>query len=201
MRSKSYVVLDTETTGLRAGHHALTELYAARINAEGEIQDEFHSLINPEQHIPSFITRLTGITNDMVKDSPKASQVIEDFNNFLRKDDVLVGHNIRFDLNFLNHERTRVFDEPFSQQTMCTLLLARRVFANDPLYSYRLNMLAEYFSINTDGAHRAKQDVLMTIAVLQGLFTLMEEKNKFKCFDDVHTLQYLPLAKACKVFS
>ncbi len=202
MRSKSYVVLDTETTGLSPGRHALTEIYAARINARGEVQDEFHSLVNPEQRIPRFVTSLSGITNDMVKDAPKARQVIQAFNDFLRDDDVLVGHNIRFDMNFLNHERLQVFDAPFSQQTMCTLLLARRVFANAPLYSYRLGTLAEYFHITTEGAHRAQQDVVMTIAVLQELFSLIEKKQtRIKGFDDVHHLQFLPLAKASKVFS
>jgi DNA polymerase-3 subunit epsilon len=197
VREASYVVLDTETTGLRAGRHGLTELYAARTDGHGTVQSEFHSLINPGRHIPRFITRLTGIDDEMVEDAPAAPRVIAAFDDFLKPRDVLVGHNLRFDLSFLNHERTRILGEPFPHQTLCTLLLARRLFAHDPLPSYRLGTLAERFSISTQGAHRAKADATMTIAVLQELLGRLEQK-RIREIDQVLPLQRLPLNKAAR---
>ena len=71
----NFLVLDIETTGLSAYMHKITEISALKME-NGRIIDEFTTLINPETRIPSFITRLTGINNEMVKDSPKIKQVI-----------------------------------------------------------------------------------------------------------------------------
>lgn len=200
MRKSSFVVLDTETTGLRPGRHGLTELYAARTDGFGVVKEEFHSLINPGHPIPSFITSLTGISTAMVKDAPKASEVIDDFSSFVKKDDVLVGHNLRFDLSFLNHARECVGEHAFSNPSLCTLLLARRVFSPSPLASYKLGVLANHFDISSKGAHRAKEDVHMTIGVKQALLQKVEACGLQEC-RDLLRLQSLPLAKARDLFS
>lgn len=198
MRDASYVVLDTETTGLRAGRHGLTELYAARTDGFGKVKKEFHSLINPGQCIPRFITKLTGITGAMVEDAPPAQEVIKKFTRFVQDDDVLVGHNLRFDLSFLDYERRKALRRPFATEGLCTLLLSRRVFSPHPLPSYKLGVVANHFGISADGAHRAKKDVQMTIAVQQELFNALELSGVQKRMDVLH-LQRLPLAKALRL--
>jgi DNA polymerase-3 subunit epsilon len=199
MRGAEYVVLDIETTGLSPGRHGITELYAARTDGFGNKKKEFHSLINPGHPIPSFITSLTGITNAMVADAPPATKIIRDFAKFLPENAILVGHNLRFDLSFLEYERRKALHSSFSNDTLCTLLLARRVFSPDPLPSYRLGVLANHLQISSLGAHRAQKDVEMTIALKQELFRRLEAAGKNK-LPDVLKLQYMPLCKATKMF-
>ncbi|MBW2983129.1 3'-5' exonuclease [Candidatus Woesearchaeota archaeon] len=200
MRSSSYVVLDVETTGLRPGRHGLTEVYAARVDGHGNVEEDFHSLVNPGHPVPTFITRLTGIDDEMVEDAPEPREAVRAFDRFLRKDDVLVGHNLRFDLSFLGHERLRLFERPFPQQPLCTLKLSRRVFAPEPFPSYRLGVLAERLGIPLEGAHRARADVMATVALKQELFKRMENVG-FSDREDALNLQSLPLRQAASLFT
>jgi DNA polymerase III epsilon subunit-like protein len=174
MRKASYVVLDIETTGLSPLSHGMTELYAARVDGFGRVRDDLHTMVDPGHPIPSFITRLTGITDEMVQGAPPAAKAVRRFDSFLQDDDILVGHNLRFDRSFLDHERTRVLKSPFPHPSLCTLLLARRVFTPEPLPSYRLGSLADSLAVRVEGAHRAKADVLTTIKVQQELFKRLE---------------------------
>ncbi|MFP4523910.1 MAG: PolC-type DNA polymerase III [Candidatus Woesearchaeota archaeon] len=200
MRSSSYVVLDVETTGLRPGRHGLTEVYAARVDGHGNVKGDFHSMVNPGRPIPAFITRLTGIDDGMVEDAPEPREAVRAFDRFLDQDDVLVGHNLRFDLSFLSHERRRLFERPFPHQPLCTLKLSRRVFAPEPFPSYRLGVLAERLGIPLEGAHRARADVMATVALKQELFKRMEEVG-FSDRQDALNLQTLPLRQAASLFT
>ena len=76
-----YVVVDVETTGGRAGLHRMTDIGAVKVQ-NGQIINEFQTLLNPERSIPAFITKLTGITQDMVKDAPLFGQIADDFQSF-----------------------------------------------------------------------------------------------------------------------
>ncbi len=193
------MVLDTETTGLRAGRHGLTELYAARIDGHGNIKDEFHSLINPGHHIPRFITGITGITDEMVEHAPNANVVMKAFSKFLNNDDIIVGHNVSFDLSFLDHACVKSCGEALSHRTLCTLRLGRRVMAANPIPSYKLGLLAEHYGISSIGAHRAKNDVIMTIELLKHFFQEVENKTE-AALEDVLAIQRWPLSKAARVF-
>src|SRR5262249_21157693 len=97
-----FVVLDTETTGLRPGPDRVIEVAAVRVR-NGEIVDSFQSLINPGRPLPPFIVRFTGISQDMLQDAPMAREVMPDLLQFI-DGAILVGHNLGFDLNFLTHE-------------------------------------------------------------------------------------------------
>src|SRR5947207_10710818 len=77
-----FVVLDTETTGLRPGHHRVMELAGIRMRA-GEVIDSFQSLLNPGVRLPTFIVQFTGITQEMIVTAPKAHEVFPDFLNFI----------------------------------------------------------------------------------------------------------------------
>lgn len=121
---KQYVVLDLETTGLHPYRHGITEIAALKFDGERVI-DEFHSLVNPERHISSGITRLTGITNEMVANAPVISQLMPDFCDFLGED-YLVGHNVSFDYRFLNHYCYCCLEHYLENETICTMKLARK---------------------------------------------------------------------------
>ena len=96
-----YISFDIETTGLDPDNDRITEISACRF-VKGEYSEEFTTLINPKIPIPKNIISLTGITNKMVEDAPFISDVLPDFINFIGTTP-LVGHNIDFDYNFVNH--------------------------------------------------------------------------------------------------
>jgi DNA polymerase III subunit epsilon len=200
MKGREYVVVDVETTGLRPGKDALTEVFAARITGEGVVRESFHSLINPGHAIPSYITRLTGITNEMVKDAPRAHQVIGALDSFFGNGGVIVGHNVYFDMKFLNYERERLLGAPFAHQQLCTLLLSRRVFSTNPFPSYRLGTVCQALGVDVAGAHRARADVMMTIELMKRCLGMCEDAG-LKSIEDVLSFQRAPLRIATRVMS
>jgi len=119
------VVVDVETTGWLADEAAITEIAAVRLGG-GQLTGEFSSLVNPGHPVPADITQLTGITDDMVRRAPPTSSVLPAFLEFARED-VLVGHNLRFDLSFLNAALERSDRPRLANPTVDTLALARRL--------------------------------------------------------------------------
>jgi DNA polymerase-3 subunit epsilon len=154
-----FVVVDTETTGGSSSHgHRLTEVAAVRIR-DGRVVDRFASLVNPERTIPPEITRLTGITNAMVAKAPAFDSVAPDLLDFLGTS-VIVAHNAPFDRAFLDAELRRTYGRRLASPFLCTVQLARRVVPG--LGSYRLDALAEYFSVSIANRHRALGDAEAT---------------------------------------
>ena len=97
------VAIDIETTGLDPFKDAILEIAAVRFTGH-RVEDEWSTLINPGKPIPPFITQLTGITNEMVRNAPRLQDVIQEFADFVG-DDPVVGHNVRFDLSFLQRHK------------------------------------------------------------------------------------------------
>ncbi|HNY94211.1 MAG TPA: 3'-5' exonuclease, partial [Flexilinea sp.] len=93
------IALDIETTGLDPNLDAVTEIAALRFKG-ARVEDTFQTLVNPNRPIPSNITQLTHITNEMVRNAPQIGEVIGKVAQFVGND-IIVGHNISFDLNFL----------------------------------------------------------------------------------------------------
>ena len=104
--SNQFVIFDVETTGLNATYEKITEIGAVKI-VDGKIVDKFSCLVNPRKPIPPNITVLTGISNDMVKDSPDETTVIPEFLKFC-KDSILVAHNAPFDIRFITSAASRL---------------------------------------------------------------------------------------------
>src|SRR5581483_6902151 len=102
LRDIDFVVLDTETTGLRPGPDRVIEIAAVRLRG-GEAVGAFQSLVNPGRRLPTFIVKFTGITQEMVSGAPSAAEIFPDFLRFI-DEAILVGHNIGFDINFLSYE-------------------------------------------------------------------------------------------------
>ncbi|MGE0634183.1 MAG: exonuclease domain-containing protein, partial [Pseudobdellovibrionaceae bacterium] len=148
-----YVVVDVETTGGSAQFHRVTEIGALKVQG-GVVVDEFQTLINPGRPIPKHITDITGITNEMVADAPKFSEIAERFEEFTREA-IFVAHNVRFDYSFIQKEFQRL-EMPFVRPQICTCSGMRKTYPG--LSSYGLKNLTEHFEISIDQHHRALCD-------------------------------------------
>lgn len=155
-------VVDLETTGLKPGAAGIMEIAAIRIE-NGEMIEEFHSLINPERHVLPMITRLTGITNDMLRDQLTIDTVFPRLQAFLGST-AIVAHNADFDLRFLNFEAHRLTASPLLNSSLCTLRLAKRLLPN--LRSRSLDAVASHLGIRGSDRHRALGDARLTAEVL-----------------------------------
>lgn len=150
----TFTAFDFETTGLDTLNDRVIEVAAIRFK-DGVITDRFVKLINPEQKISSMITRLTGITNSMVRSAPTEEMVIDDLLGFLG-DSPLVAHNIHFDEKFLSQLCNRLGRDDPSFVKYDTLQLARSLFFEQPVFN--LGALSEVFNLSSDGSHRAEKD-------------------------------------------
>lgn len=155
-----YTVIDIETTGLSARESEIIELSALKIR-DDKIISKFSSLVKPHNRIGTFITKLTGITNEMVSEAPAINDVLETYMEFLSNDYIL-GHNVNFDINFIYDNLKKHFNREFSNNYIDTMRLARK-YCKFP--SHKLSYLAECFNISTEGHHRALNDCVMTFEI------------------------------------
>ncbi len=157
-----FTVVDLETTGGRAGPGTIIEIGAYRMVGR-RILDSFQTLIRPHGPVPRFITGLTSITDEMVREAPPIEQVLPSFRDFLG-DSVLVAHNAAFDFAFLDFEFRRLFGIGLGNPVLCTLRMARRFLPS--LKRKRLDALAEHFGLSTAGRHRGLGDARMAAELL-----------------------------------
>jgi DNA polymerase III epsilon subunit family exonuclease len=159
LSESDFVVVDLEATGAKTPPGRIMEIGAYRIE-RGCVSAEFQTLVNPEAPIPPFISRLTGITEEMVRKAPVFSEIVTDWLEFAG-DAVLVAHNSQFDVRVLNHEIGRVFPgRRMINAHLCTVKLSRSCVPG--LANYQLSTLAEHFSIPHPNRHRAPADALAT---------------------------------------
>ena len=156
-----YAIVDIETTGGGPGAR-ITEIAVFRHDG-AEVVDYFHSLVNPETYIPPFITRLTGIDNAMVKDSPTFEQ-IQDSVRRLTQDAWFVAHNVHFDYGFIKREFLAI-DEYFQRDLLCTVKLSRKIFPG--FKSYSLGNLCSSLEISLENRHRAHGDAAATVKLFE----------------------------------
>ena len=151
----NYVIFGLETTGFSPETDAVVELSALKVR-DGEIVDEFSTLINPEMHIPYTVSSINGITDDLVKEAPTMETVIKQFIGFIG-DDVLLGHNIkRFDLKFIQCDALRFVGKTITNDYVDTLIVAQRYLPD--ISSLSLEALSDHYEISYLGAHRALTD-------------------------------------------
>ena len=158
------VMLDFETTGLSPEMgDRITEVAALRI-VGGEIRERYVSLVNCGVRIPSFITQLTGITQQMVDSAPPSQRVVAELLDFIGGD-MLSAHNASFDEKFLKAEGWRIGRPTGHCGLVCSLKLSRRLFPGLP--SYKLGNLSNRLGIQFRGtAHRAEADAEVAAEVL-----------------------------------
>lgn len=185
--SKNYdefVIFDIETTGLSAINDSITEIGAIKVK-DGEVIDSFSQLINPEREIPEFITKLTGITDQMVADMPVIKKVIPKFNEFI-KGSVLIAHNASFDVGFIRENLKKIklkLDNPI----LDTLELSRAVFPE--LKNHKLNTLSKYLDINLENHHRAVDDAKATKDIFLKIMDLLKDKG-ISALDSLNSLNH-----------
>ncbi|MGH8927302.1 MAG: DEDD exonuclease domain-containing protein [Acidimicrobiia bacterium] len=167
----NFCVLDLETTGGSANSCEITEIGAVKYRG-GEVLGTFQTLVNPGIGIPPFITILTGITQAMVCEAPRIESVLPAFLDFCR-DSVLVGHNVRFDLSFLDAAARRLAyplagSEPLQRRVIDTVGLARRLIRSE-VRDLTLATLASHLRSPIPPNHRALDDARATAHVFHSL--------------------------------
>lgn len=150
----SYVVIDIETTGLDPRYCDIIEIAAVKYSS-GQKTDTFSTLIKPSEPIDEYITALTGITNEMLKNAPDISEGILNFYNFVGND-LLVGHNVNFDINFLYDNLEEFHNLILSNSFIDVMRVARKVLPD--LKNHKQGTIAEHYKISISGAHRAAID-------------------------------------------
>lgn len=180
----SFVVVDLETTGGDPNTDTITEIGAVRLRG-GEFVGTFHTLVNPGRAIPPTITVITGITEAMVARAPRLHQVLPALLEFVG-DAVVVGHNVRFDVGFLQAALAREDRPPLENATVDTVALARRLL-RDEVPNCKLGTLAERLRLPHRPTHRALDDALATADLLH---VLLERAGSLGVtgFDDLTSL-------------
>ena len=155
----SFVVVDVETTGSSPDRgDRITEIAAVRVE-RGEVRDVFSTLVNPERSIPPFITALTRITWNMVKDAPRFADICEEV--LARLDGaVFVAHNATFDWKFVSAEIARATGRRVDGRRLCTVKLARAVLPQ--LRRRSLDWVCNHYGIEIADRHRAGGDAVAT---------------------------------------
>jgi DNA polymerase-3 subunit epsilon len=147
------VCVDIETDGMNHQRGHVIEVAALRIE-NGEVVDEFTSLVNPQTEIPYFITNLTGITTRDVQDAPVFSDIAERLLEIM-DGAVFVAHNVRFDYSFLKQEFRRLGLD-FEPRQLCTVKLSRALYPEEK--SHKLASLIERHNFTYSARHRAYDD-------------------------------------------
>lgn len=158
---QKYAIIDVETTGGSPKFERVTEIGVV-ISDGNNILDTFESLVNPGITIPEFITNLTGISNDMVREAPHFYEIAKEIVE-LTENTIFVAHNARFDYGFIRSEFQRL-GYTYSRRQLCTVKLARKVFPGLP--SYSLGKLIRHFGIEVSRRHRALDDAMATTTLL-----------------------------------
>jgi DNA polymerase-3 subunit epsilon len=157
-----YTVFDCETTGFSHEKDHLLELAATRYT-NGKPVDSMQSFVRYTGFIPPKITTLTGIATQQVFRAPEVKEVLQEFRR-IAGDSLLVGHNVAFDLRFVNAARARLGAyEALPNPFLCTQVVATSRYPAP----HKLGELCARFGISNAGAHRAMADVLMTAKLLQ----------------------------------
>ncbi|MCK0134495.1 exonuclease domain-containing protein [Arenibacter sp. S6351L] len=172
-----YTVIDIETTGNGIKGNKITEISIFKFDGH-EIIDEYTSLVNPECEIPYFITGLTGIDNNLVRNAPTwdeiASKVLE-----ITQDTIFVAHSVNFDYNVIKNEFQNIGIN-FSRKKLCTVRLSRKLIPG--LNSYSLGKLCSSLNIPLTDRHRAKGDAQATVILFKKLLRADGAEKVFKTF-------------------
>ena len=161
--SLDYAVVDVETTGTRcwAGDR-ITEIAVVAVRG-GAVAETFETLVNPERPIPPWVTRLTRISWDMVRNAPRFRDICDDV---VRAMDgaIFVAHNAQFDWRFVTSEIERATGRHLDGRRLCTVRLARKLLPQ--LRSRRLDYLAMHYGVHITARHRAGGDAVATAEIL-----------------------------------
>ena len=174
-RIAEYVVFDVETTGLSPVRgDRIIEIAAVRVK-NGKVCESYEQFINPERDIPMEAQQINNITNTMVCDAPKADVVLPEFLDFI-KGSTVVGHNVRFDINFLIYQLS-FMGRRMREETpvIDTLKMAKHLLPH--LTRHTLSYVSEYLGVQISETHRALADVTLTVDILNKFLLMAEDQN------------------------
>lgn len=177
----SFCVLDLETTGFSPDFDDIIDIGIIKI-INNQIVDTFSSLIYCD-YVPEHISEITGITQEMLVDAPCLEDVLPKAVDFIG-DNLIVGHNISFDINFLYDEKIRLMNSPLKNDFVCTMRTFR--YLHKDLLHHRLCDMVDFYNEVNENAHRALSDCYATL----GCFNKMK-KEAF----DLYQSNVLPNAR------
>ena len=171
LKDTTFAVIDLETSGGSPKSGAgITEIGVVKVRG-GVVLGTFQSFVDPGHSLPSFITQLTGISDEILLSAPFIDEVLPTLFEFLGSPDetVLVAHNSPFDMSFLKAAALVHEYEWPNYLTVDTARLARAVLDRDEVVNCKLGTLAEFFNTSVSPNHRALDDALATVDVLHGI--------------------------------
>lgn len=182
-----FVVVDVETTGGNPINERIIDIGCVTTMG-GEIISTYSSLVNPHQFIPPFISKMTGISNEMVFNASEADEVFKELITYFRQiDSVFVAHNAQFDWAFVLNTFLRCNMEPPELKRLCTLKLSRRLLKKN--LKKNVGSLASYFNITVNGRHRALGDALATAQILIELLEIAEKEHNINSVEELLKFQ------------
>ena len=189
---EDYVLVDLETTGLNPILDSIIEIGAVRVRGGVECA-RFQTLVCPPpratgRYVEPFITALTGITNDMLRGQPSIFEALPAFRTFAGND-LILGYNVGFDVNFLYENYFAVFFEPFRNDYVDVLRFARRLYPEMP--HHRLCDMVTRFHVTTEGEHRAIADCLATKLCYEEI----RRDIRSRCGEEEHALEMMTKAR------
>lgn len=149
-----FIAFDLETTGFLPGMDQITEIGAVRFE-NGQVDAVFSTLVNPRKPIPEIVTKITGITDEMVKDAPLIDSLLESFAEFCGND-IIVAHNAPFDVQFLTADIKKYESSAPKGVILDTCAMAKKVLPG--LANYKLGTLVQHLQIPASNFHRAEED-------------------------------------------
>lgn len=193
LKDLTYVVFDLETTGLSAEEeNEIIEIGAVKVK-NGEVIDTFDELIKPTILIPSNITDITGITNEMVDGKRTEEEVIKSFLNWA-SDTILVAHNANFDLSFIKMGMLKYNLGKLNYDALDTLGISRFLTPYEKYHNLTCLMKRYDIKWDEDKHHRADYDSMGTSKVLYKMIDKLYEKN-IKTLDDIKKIPKIVLNK------
>ncbi len=174
LEEATYVVVDLETTGLRPGQSGICEIGAVRLRGF-EVVTEFETLVDPGLPIAAGASAVTGLRNEHLRGAPGPAEAVRRFLAFAG-DAVLVAHNARFDLAFLDRETERLTGSRIGSPVVDTVRLARRLLAGR-VAGFGLGQLAWFLGTAERPCHRALPDARATAELLLALIGLAQERG------------------------
>ncbi len=177
LASMEYIALDTETTGLEASSNRIIEVAALHYLPDcndNNPADSYIRVVNPSRRLPAFIVSHTGINQTMVDSAPSFAALAGDLRAFITER-IIVGHNIGFDMAFLNAEMRRLGQPPFVNPRLDTLAMAVRLVNN--LGKRNLTSVAAELGLPVGIRHRAEADARLARQVFCRLLTLARERG------------------------
>ena len=174
LEDATYVVVDLETTGLRPGECGICEIGAVRLRGF-EVEAEFETLVDPGLPIGAGASAVTGLRNEQLRGAPRPAEAVRSFLDFAG-DAVLVAHNARFDLAFLDRETERLTGSRIGSPVVDTVRLARRLLAGR-VAGFGLGQLAWFLDTAERPCHRALPDARATAELLLALIGLAQERG------------------------